>query len=84
MVHDGTPGPKCDPLYSPVFSRDSKHLAYFSKIGSKAVVFLDDHRLPPCDDVACGFVFRGDGKLEYIAQNEEAGATVLYRVIASF
>jgi hypothetical protein len=88
VVRDGSPGPKCDHLGYPdgyiTFSPDSKHLAYFARIGRKSIVFLDDRPLPPCDQVACVPIFRHDGKLEYIAENDEAGASVFYRVTCSF
>jgi hypothetical protein len=87
MVHDGKPGPKCDQLGYPdgypIFSADSKHLVYFGEIGGKNVVFLDDQPLPPCDSIVCDPVFRADGKLEYISENDKSGTSVFYRVTCS-
>ena len=65
---------------SPVFSSDGRRVAYAAKKAGKCLVVVDGQPGPEHDRVPCGPVFRSDGVLEYLAVEEAAEGSVLYRV----
>ena len=72
VILDGKQGPKCDRVTLPLFSPDSKHLAYMAKENDKWMVILDGKQGPRYDGVSL-LTFSPDSKhLAYTA--EEGGS----------
>jgi hypothetical protein len=74
VVVDGQPGAEYDQALSPVFSPDSKHVAYVAVKGKSHLVVVDSQPSAEYDDTLQGpLLFSPDGSLEYVAIKQDKG-----------
>lgn len=77
MVIDGQAGPEYDGIGTPVFSPDSKRVAYLAVKDKKCLVVIDGQAGPEYGMIVKGGpTFQADGTLEYLAIKSSG----LYRV----
>ncbi len=80
VILDGVPGMKFSSTGSIVFSTDGKHLAYVARQDGRQFVLIDGIAGPKFESVLVGPVVCKDGRLEYLALEDDKGVSNLVRV----